>query len=95
MYRQLVRSLIYLTLTRPVISYVVALVSRYMQTPKKSHLEAIKRILRYIQGIMDFGILYKKGETKLNGYIFKSSKRQPTVSLSSTEAKYRATAVAA
>lgn len=39
-----------------------------MQPPKKFHLEAIKKVLRYIQCTMDFGILYKKGKTKLNGY---------------------------
>ena len=39
-YRQLVGSLIYLTLTRPNISYAVEVMSRYMQNPKKPHLDA-------------------------------------------------------
>ena len=60
MYRQLVGSLIYLTLTRPDISYVVGVVSRYMSNPKKSHLDAVRRILRYVKGTINFGILYKK-----------------------------------
>ena len=62
MYRLLVGSLIYLTLTRPDISYPVGVVSRYMSNPNKSHLDAVKRILRYVKGTINFGILYK--ETK-------------------------------
>lgn len=38
MCRQLVGNLIYLTLTRPDISYVVSVMSRYMQNSKKHHL---------------------------------------------------------
>ena len=60
MYWQLVRSLIYLTLTRPDISYPVGVVSRYMSNPKKPHLDAVKRILKYIKGTINFGILYKE-----------------------------------
>jgi len=60
MYRQLVGSLIYLTLTRPDISYPVGVVSRYMSKPKKPHLDAVKRILRYVKGTINFGIMYKK-----------------------------------
>ncbi|KAM1907090.1 hypothetical protein ACFX14_026784 [Malus domestica] len=69
MYRQLVGSLIYLTLTRPDISYAVGVMSRYMQNPKKPHLEAVRRILRYVKSTIDYGLLYKKGEDcKLVGY---------------------------
>ena len=58
----MVGSLIYLTLTRPDISYPVGVVSRYMSNPKKPHLDAVKRILRYVKGTINFSILYK--ETK-------------------------------
>ncbi|KAK3009190.1 hypothetical protein RJ639_013530 [Escallonia herrerae] len=122
MYRQLVGSLLYLTLTRPDISYAVGVMSRYMQNPKKLHLEAVRGILRYVKGTLDYGIIYKKGgDCKLvgfcdadyagdhdtrrstTGYIFTlgsgvvswCSKRQPAVSLSTTEAEYRAAAMAA
>ncbi|KAE8676439.1 hypothetical protein F3Y22_tig00111614pilonHSYRG00169 [Hibiscus syriacus] len=96
--------------------------SRYMQNPKKPHLEAVQRILRYVKNTIDYGLLYKKGEDcklvgycdadyagdhdtrrSTTGYVFKlgsgtiswCSKRQPTVSLSTTEAEYRAAAMAA
>ena len=62
MYRQLVGSLIYLTLSRPYISYPVGVVSRYMSNPKEPHLDAVMHILRYVKGTINFGILYK--ETK-------------------------------
>jgi len=119
MYRQLMGTLIYLTLTRPDISFAVGVTSHYMQNPKKPHLEAVRRILRYVNNRLDHGIMYKRGgECKLvgycdadyagghdtrrstTGYIFMlgsgaiswCNKRQPTVSLSTTEAEYRAAA---
>lgn len=40
-----------------------------MHNPKKSHFEVVQLILRYIKGIIDCGILYKKGEDcKFIGY---------------------------
>jgi len=60
MYRQMVGSFIYLILTRSDISYPVGVVNRYMSNPKKPHLNAVKSILRYIKGTINFGILYKK-----------------------------------
>jgi hypothetical protein len=69
MYQKMVGSLIYLTLTRSDIPYSVGVVSRYMRNPKKSHLDAVKHILRYVKGIINFGILYKKiKDCQLVGY---------------------------
>ena len=62
MYQQMVGKLIYLTITRPDIAFSVGIVSRYMQEPKKVHLVAAKRILRYIKGTLDYGILYSNHE---------------------------------
>ena len=42
MYKQLVGSLIYLTLTQPDISHAIGVASQFMQKPKKQHLEAIR-----------------------------------------------------
>ena len=65
MYQQMVGNLIYLTITRPDIAFSVGIVSRYMQEPKKVHLVAAKRILRYIKGTLDYGILYSNHEFSL------------------------------
>lgn len=59
-FRQLVGSLIYLSITRPEIAYFVSVVSQFMQDPRTPHLEAAKRILRYIKGSVDYGLLYEK-----------------------------------
>jgi hypothetical protein len=49
MYRRIMESLIYMTITRPNLSYAIGMVSQFMQTPRKPHLDAMKRILRYIK----------------------------------------------
>lgn len=59
MYRQLVGSLIYLTMTRPDISFAVGVVSRFMRKPKKPHLEAVRRILRYVKSTIEYGYTRK------------------------------------
>ena len=60
-YKQIVGSLMYLTTTRLDMMFVVSLISRYMENPTKLHLQAAKRVLRYLKGITGFGIFYKKG----------------------------------
>jgi len=59
MYKRIVGSLIYLTITRPDLSYVVGVVSQFMQTPQKPHLDAVRRILRYIKHTLQCGIFYE------------------------------------
>ncbi|GJQ93189.1 ribonuclease H-like domain, reverse transcriptase, RNA-dependent DNA polymerase [Tanacetum coccineum] len=42
---------------------------RFMQEPKDHHLKAIKQVIRYIKGIKEHGIIYKKdGGCKITGY---------------------------
>nr|DAD19628.1 TPA_asm: hypothetical protein HUJ06_021091 [Nelumbo nucifera] len=60
-FKQMVGSLMYLTATRPDIMFSVSLISRYMAKPIELHLQAAKRILRYLKGTANYGILYKKG----------------------------------
>ena len=58
-YHQLIGSLIYLTITRPDLSYPVGLLSPFMQTRRDIHLDCAKRVLQYVSNTMDCGILYK------------------------------------
>ena len=60
-FRQLIGSLLYLTHSRPDISYAVSVASRYMQEPHELHWKAAKRILYYVQGTIDYGIHYAVG----------------------------------
>ncbi|XP_028109858.1 uncharacterized protein LOC114308472 [Camellia sinensis] len=57
-YRQLVGSLVYLTITRPDIAYVVHIVSQFMAAPRSPHYNALIRILRYLKGTLFHGLHY-------------------------------------
>ncbi|XP_047166750.1 secreted RxLR effector protein 161-like [Vigna umbellata] len=61
-YKRMVGSLRYLCNTRPDLSYSVEVISRYMECPRVSHLNAVKRILRYLKGTYSYGILLRRGE---------------------------------
>ncbi|KAG6397645.1 hypothetical protein SASPL_143815 [Salvia splendens] len=68
-YRSLVGKLIYLTVTRPDISFVVGLVSRFLDKPKQVHWDAAIRILQYVKKYPGNGLLFKKnGHLKIEGY---------------------------
>jgi hypothetical protein len=56
-YRQLVGSLIYLPTTIPNISFVVGIISKFMQNPCEGHWSAAKRVLKYLKGTQDFGLI--------------------------------------
>ncbi|KAK8926585.1 hypothetical protein KSP39_PZI019006 [Platanthera zijinensis] len=121
-FRALIGSLIYLTITRPDIAYAVGRVSRFMAEPRKSHLVAAKNILKYVKATSDMGLLYRRDASfsllgytdadyggdsddrrSTSGYVFTCgsagiswcSKKQDSVSVSTTEAEYKASALAA
>lgn len=56
-YQQLIRKLIYLTLTRPDIAFSMHLLSQFMHKPTCVHLQAAKRVLKYLSGTINQGIL--------------------------------------
>ncbi|RDX62509.1 putative mitochondrial protein, partial [Mucuna pruriens] len=68
-YRRLVGKLIYLTITRPDISFAVGVVSQFMQAPCVDHWTAVLRILKYIKKTPGQGLLYEdKGDTHISCY---------------------------
>jgi hypothetical protein len=68
-YQRLVGRLIYLCHTRPDISYVVSVVSRYMHDTRSRHMEVIYQILRYLKGTPGKGLRFRKNQhLNLEGY---------------------------
>ena len=68
-FKSFVGSLRYLTCTHPYILFGVRLVSRFMKTPTMTHFKALKRILEYIKGTVDFGLFYDYSNSfELIGY---------------------------
>ncbi|XP_020522160.1 uncharacterized protein LOC110007157 [Amborella trichopoda] len=58
MYRKLVGSLIYFIVTRPDIAYDVHVVSQFVSNPRRLHLSAVNRILRYVRGTSIRGLFF-------------------------------------
>ncbi|GJT55372.1 putative ribonuclease H-like domain-containing protein [Tanacetum coccineum] len=60
LYKSMIGSLMYLTASRPDIMFVVCACSRFQVTPKTSHLNAVKRIFRYLKGKPKLGLWYPR-----------------------------------
>ncbi|GJS07309.1 hypothetical protein Tco_0364105 [Tanacetum coccineum] len=59
-FRSMVGSRMYLTISRPDLVFVVCTCARYQASPTKKHLEALKRVFRYLRGIINWGLWYPK-----------------------------------
>ncbi|GJU58987.1 retrovirus-related pol polyprotein from transposon TNT 1-94 [Tanacetum coccineum] len=59
-YRSMIGSLMYLTASRPDLVFAVCMCARYQSRPTKKHLEAVKRVFRYLQGSINMGLWYPK-----------------------------------
>ncbi len=58
-YREAVGSLLYISIaTRPDISYAVGVLSRFSSNPGMAHWNAVKHLMRYLQGTKDFKLTY-------------------------------------
>ncbi|GJT91100.1 integrase, catalytic region, zinc finger, CCHC-type containing protein [Tanacetum coccineum] len=62
-YRSMIRSLMYLTASRPDLVFTVCICARYQSKPTKKHLEAVKQVFWYLQGTINMGLWYLKDTT--------------------------------
>ncbi|XP_019233902.1 PREDICTED: uncharacterized protein LOC109214441 [Nicotiana attenuata] len=83
-YQRLIGRLLYLTITRPDISYIVHTLSQFMQAPKRSHRDATVQVVKRSMT----GFIVKFGESLVSWKL----KKQQTVSRSSAKAEYRSLA---
>lgn len=69
-YRELIGSLMYLSVaTRPDIAHSVSALSQFCTDYGKEHWTAAKRVLRYLKGTMDFGLIFKEDNDDLRGFV--------------------------
>ena len=111
----MIGSLFYVTTSRSDVKQVVGMVARFQVAPKENHVQAVKRIFRYLKGTIDLGLWYPNNNSfSLKAYsnadwegcaddikstsggafflgeslLAWTSKKQSSISLSTTEAKY-------
>ena len=78
LYQRRIGCLRYLMHTRPDLAFSVGILSRYMQSPRESHGNALKQVLRYLKGTLGNGLVFKKdGTQKLVGFNDSSHNTDP------------------
>jgi hypothetical protein len=60
LYQSMIGSLLYLTASWPDISFSVGVCGRFQANPKESHLTAVKRIIRYVNATVNYGICFSR-----------------------------------
>ena len=58
MYKSMIGSILYVTTTRPDVMHAICQLARFQDSPKDSHLLAVKKIFIYLKGITEYGFLY-------------------------------------
>ncbi|GJT15996.1 retrovirus-related pol polyprotein from transposon TNT 1-94 [Tanacetum coccineum] len=59
-YRGMIGTLMYLTASRPDLTFVVCMCARYQAKPTEKHLHVVKRIFKYLKGTVNWGLWYPK-----------------------------------
>src|SRR4051812_23482341 len=60
LFKQIVGSLRYMCNSRPNKGFTVRLVRKYMSEPRVSHMKTARRILRYLKGSIEYGIIFRQ-----------------------------------
>jgi hypothetical protein len=64
-YQKIIGCLTYVTIaTRPDLASAVSILSKYMSRPSKEHWQGVKRILRYIKGTINYGLIFQAEDNK-------------------------------
>ena len=58
--RSMIGCLLYLSTSQPDIAFSIGVCSRFQSNPKVSHLNVVKRIIKYVTGTCDYGLFYSK-----------------------------------
>jgi hypothetical protein len=61
-YRSMIGSPLYITTSHPNIMHAIGMVGRYQAAPKQSHLQAVKRIFRYLKETMTYVLWYPRNQ---------------------------------
>ena len=64
LFRHLVGSLQYLSLTRPNLSFAIGKLSQMMHDPSNDHWDALKKVLRYLKGTIQYGLFLSKNSSQ-------------------------------
>jgi hypothetical protein len=68
-FMKIVGSILYAAIvSRPDIAYTAQMLGRHMQSSKEEHMKAAKRVLRYLKGTQDIGLVFSGGDFNLSGY---------------------------
>ncbi|GJX88220.1 hypothetical protein Tco_0340234 [Tanacetum coccineum] len=89
-YRGMVDTLMYLTASRPDLTFVVCMCARYQANPTEKYLHAVKRIFKYLRGTVNRGLWYPKDSSiaLTGGTLWRRLIMLKSAAISSTEAEY-------